>query len=438
MSKNGDVAHRKGEKSRLNSADSAAQPRLFDVNRYHGSFTEPFKVPAHVTKKVVKEQAPPRGYPGGQNPLYLEYPSTEEHLKRAYAANIKSATDPGVIESLSAARTAREHLGRGDYTELAKVLEEVREGSEQITEKDIEGARQYATPEFIEKFVKVYGMEPPAIGITIPQDKWNRETSEADPSNPSESEALAAKLGLPAWTNSVSVYRTQFKREPYNKTGIALLSSEAGEGMKNHELLHSAYDLYRNHCGLVVSPGEDAHYMIPEIETWIVDEINAYRSRATFDFVGLLTERLNSDPEFKERMAKKFGTGEQAERKMASLVREEAWERPRQSLKTDYLSYQRETYSEKGFDEKELKKITEITSSSIDGAIDAVRYMQDVGVPESEITKRLLAVGSTLPELLRGEFHSPLEDVIAWEKYTEREVKAGKYAPSKKKSTVKK
>ena len=166
--------------------------------------------------------------------------------------------------------------------------------------------------------------------------------------------------------------------------------------MGEHELLHSAYALYKKHHDPDVSPGADELYLTTYVERGLVDEISAHRSCTP------------SSPG-------------RASNSLAARFREMAWNSAKRDLKTRYLEgYKQGFHYAGGFNMKRVDSVMETTSSRIGKAVDAVCYMQDVGIPESEITHRLLAVGPTRSELSRGEFYSPLNDVIAWGEYTRR------------------
>jgi hypothetical protein len=108
------------------------------------------------------------------------------------------------------------------------------------------------------------------------------------------------------------------------------------------------------------------------------------------------------------------------------------WNGIKRTLKRTYIHSYKKKYREDGFDKEELKPVLKRARSRIGDAVDAVKYMEEAGVPEPEITRRLITAGSTGTELARGEYHSPLSDVIAWGDYTRKEVAAGKYKPAKK------
>ena len=338
-------------------------------------------------------------------------PSTPEHLERAYCSNVRSETDPEVIDALAAGRAAKARLENGDYASLVEALEDRRRMQEhpfkraingdaatnRITAKDLECATHYTTLKFVKKFIERYGMEPPAVGVKIPQKKW------AGPNG------LAKKLGMPGGVScaGVSFPKDEFRKEPYNKTGVTLISTMGrGNTPKNHELLHSVYALREKH----VPPGtfpymDDARYLQLVLERALVDEISAFRSKIPRTGRTWQTDKME---------------------KVTDTVRTLAGRYVKLNIKSGYFSYYKQSLRDAGIDRKCAKGVLKSAKAKIGNAVDAVRYMQDEGVPEAEITRRLIAVGPTYNEMSCGEFYSPLNDVVAWGKYTKCEVAKGK------------
>lgn len=322
----------------------------------------------------------------------------EEHILRAYRSNVKSRNDPKVREVLELAGKTRSNLV--DYDSIISALNEVKaSGAPPITVKDLKGATCYTTPKAIDEFTKEYGFEPPALGIKIPARKWKGKKTR---SGKHDTTGLAEKLGVPSWGGGDYIPAEAFSSGPYNETGLILLSStESKKGGFAHELIHSIHDSYQRQQSLPSERDNDApagsgeYSLISEIEKRLVSEISAYRSNV------------------------RVGPGD--------------WCNVKRVLNEKYVP----AYEGILPNELETKRIMETVRSKVDAAVDAVQYMQDAGVPEVEITRRLLATGPTKYELSnqQGVYYSPLKDVAAWGDYTRKKVEAaaGKtYLPKKK------
>lgn len=392
-----------------------SQPRLFD--------TGPFKISQEGRKPVEKlsepSKHPPKNSEEEQLPLYLEYSSTREHLDRALYANIRRDDNPRILDVLKAGKSARALL-KNDYAALIEILNGVcaREGKKKkITDTDLEGAKHYTTPAVIEEFTKEYGIEPPAVGVIIPRKKWRGRKKIFGRGRT----GIASKLGRPKWSAGANLHEPGLLQEtPFRKSGVALvcgsrLSDNACStrdfGME-HELIHSAHDLYEAQCNQRTHPSGDELYLIPRLERNLVNEISAYRSQATSESIAGKTDI--------EKLAR----------------RRVEWDYVKKFLKKDYIPMYEKASCKRGFDKERVRSVMEIMQSRIDDAVDAVCYLQDSGISERALSKILIAVGPTREELSRGEFYSPLNDVVAWGEYLKQEVAAAaggkKVLPAKK------
>jgi len=424
----------------------SGSPRLFDLRHYHGSFTEPLKAPEAKTHANERHSAVPQNSTvEEQLPLYLESASDDRHIWRAFRENVKKESDPKLREVVEAGRADRKSLAASrDYSQLAGALDRVRQSSkaeQPITKDDLAGATQYTTLEFIEGFAKKYGYEPPAVGVLVPPEKWEK-TVDGKP-------GLAAKLGMPDWAGGTALRgRGGFASGPYTKSGMIILRSDIDltlvEG-REHELLHSVYGTRAKGPELGFELGSEELYFTIHVERALVNEMNAYRSTIV-RFKDALKEL---DGENFKKLARLQGipdskAGAFKMRVRAGLENEErmAVDKIKEALKGDYVQLYENGLMKitgsavengkivtKTYDKDRLGMVSKNARSRIDAAFDAVKYMDDAGVPERKITRRLMAAGPTAKELTRDEFYSPLEDVIAWGKYTEKEVKAGKYSP---------
>ena len=351
-------------------ADNQMQPKLFEVKPSRA------RQKKKGSEEITTEYAPPKGLDGEQLPLYLEFHSSEDHLKRAYRSNRRRRTDRKVIEAVAAGAAARRRIEGKDYGKLVEALEDVREGHVSITRKDLDGATHYTTPAFVEGFKEKYGFEPSAVGMLIPKEKMQGQAG------------LAAKLGIPKWTSAISFPGKWFSKDPYDMAGLAIITD--GSECAEHELLHSVYNLHKKHNDKKVMLGEDELHNISEIERDIVNEISAYRGNV----------QSRSEVGVREWRCR--------------------WDAVEETLRDGYLPEFIRHFCKNGFDKKKLERVADIIRSRIGAAVNAVCYMQAAGVPESTITQRLLAVGQTYGELHNNEFYSPLKDVVAWGKYTKK------------------
>jgi len=400
------------------------RPKLFDDSGYVRPDAHQIGTAgAYSAEDVSSSPSSPQAQ---RNPdqlhLYLEFAPTEEHLKAAYRSNRRRNSDPKVVRSLEAAKNARAALERGDYTEVAAAMERFRlltePVTEQITEADFDGATHYTTPSFVKKIKRTYGLETPSVGIIVPSSKWKEDTEEKT----GPAQGLVQKTGSPDWSDGLNWNPKSFSRKPYDRTGVSIITDKyakldggkAHESMKEHESLHAVYLLYAKEYGPIMYKGVDELYVIPNIERTIVSELSSYRTDNP-PIRGSIRDKIKD-----ERMHAD-----------ATEMRDILWNLRKGALKREYIPMYR-TNILRGClsmkDGERLDSAMQIMSSRIDAAVDAINYMQDAGVPEPEITKRLLTVGSTKKEAERGEYHSPLEDVIAWGKRTEKEVAARKYA----------
>ena len=413
---------RNGRIDEKNSA-SYAQPRLFDLRHYHGSFTEPFTVhglkhSASITndnsetysKQPVSRAKAQDASQGEQQFLYLEFAPTEEHLRKAYDSNVRHDNNPMVRKSLDAANAARTAIERGDYTTLVDSLEHYRkirsrhlsETTEPITAADFKGAMHYTNPSFVQKLSETYGFETPSVGLVIPPSKWRYAEVAQEHKTPAKTapkQGLAQKLNCSTQAAGVNISAPEpaFGKTPYKRTGLSLIERDGQtKSGEKHESLHAVYALYSKEYGPRKYKGVDELNYTPAAERFIVTELSSFRTQAKDWKDADWSKRKIALKHYPDKYTKEF---------FASGLK----------------------FSNGG--EERLDRALQLVESRIDAAADAVKHMQDAGVPESEITRRLLTAGSTKDEAERGEYHSPLEDVIAWGKYTEKEVKKGKYKP---------
>jgi len=431
---------RKGAPGGERGGHSPVQPKLFDDSGY----VRPDYAPGtpKETKGTQSDTYQASGGSGIQERMliYAESPSTEKHILQAYRSNFVRPESSRVVKSLEAGRNERAEIERGNYGSLIEALREKGEGS---TEKvDIDGSKLYTTPAFIRKFEKKYGFEPPAVGIIIPKEKWEGKRE-------SKTKGVSEKIGAPTWAGGISMPPDGFRKRPYGKTGLIVIASTDGESdAPDHELLHSVYDQYGKQFTISPTPRTDKLFMSPHVEFDLINEMSAYRSKVEYRTeweVTRLRSALHSRPVLNtlardgKLMAQMFGKNytfigkaredARTERELASDIAKVVWSGIKRDLKEKYIPLYEERYVKRGFDAKGLETLE---NSRLDKAIDSVRYMEEVGVPESEITRRLMTVGPTKRELSRHEFYSPLNDVVAWGKRTaEKEVVDGKYKPKK-------
>jgi len=405
-----------GEKGSASYASS--QPKLFDDSGYVRPTSR--KTGVQIYFEPLKPSQIQDYSAGEQLRFYMEYPSSEAHLKQAFRENIRKKDDPFVVERLDAGRKARAELESGNYTGLLSALSGYKNGSGQkVTEEDFQGSTHYTSPESVAKFKKEYGLEPSAVGLVIPKEKW-KGTSPAtrysritapDGSTRAEfkpieaKEGLAKKTGRPEWSAGTSLPSAALHGGPYDKSGVTFISEErVGTGGGEHELVHSAYHTRSNHPSHYVRPkGEDELFLTTELEGALVNELSAYRVQ-----VGGAMKWA----ETKARM-----TGIDIPPEKLSAARRSRWEKTGTVLKEKYIPNYEKVYAKAGYDQSRIHEMLERSGKKLDKALDAISYMEDSGVSERAISHMLIAVGQTKSELSDGEFHSPLDDVAAWGNY---------------------